>query len=114
MVAMQAFLHALIEPRILVVELEHGQGLADGLFGTIAGQFCEDTVDPDDHLVPISHDHAFFDLEGNGGNTQSRLALFQHSHHAIEGLGHVGDVLRTGQHGAHLRFACLGAPHAGR
>jgi len=76
-VAMQHFAHTREKPGVVPIRLEHAQVFADRLFGTVATQIRENTVDTNDHLILIGYDHAFLDLESNRCNTQSCLALFQ-------------------------------------
>jgi hypothetical protein len=45
---------------------------------------------------------------------QRGLALLQRGDHTVEGAGHVADVLRPADAGAHVRFAVFGASHGFR
>src|SRR5450759_1171028 len=57
-VAIQDFPHTWVELLILVIRLEHAQVFADSYFGTVAGQFRENTVDSNNRIILVRYDHA--------------------------------------------------------
>ena len=65
---LQALPHALVKRSVVTAGLQQADFLPHHFVGTIAGDFAERAIHPQDGGVAVGHHHAFLCFKGGGGN----------------------------------------------